>query len=125
MELIGKDEQIIDTFSKQLTILSGQLEKVIIYQVNYTLIIDLEIKILYSNKDCKLRFIDIKEYYFYYNSDHYFYNIESFKLFRSEDFFYISLDPADESSNINENDQDFILSRSIEGYLQTRYSSGS
>jgi hypothetical protein len=125
MELIGKDEQIIDTFSKQLTILSGQLEKVSIYQVNYTLIIDLEIKLLYSNKDCKLRFIDIKEYYFYYNSDHYFYNIECFKLFRSEDFFYISLDPADESSTINENDQDFILSRSIEGYLQTRYSSGS
>ena len=121
MELIGKDEELIDAFSKRLNILSGQLQKVSIYSSNYILCIDLDITLQYpEEKNCVLRFIDIQEYSFYHNSDHYFYNIERFKFFKNGDFFYISLDPYDEGSNVDENDQDFIVCRGVEGYFFAR-----
>lgn len=120
MELISSNEKLIDVLSSQFTILSGSLEKVCIYQNDLVLCIDLYINLQYSDRNnCVLKFIDVKEYAFYHNSDTIFYNIERFKLFKSEDLYYISLDPYDEGPNINENDQDFILSGAIEGYLIT------
>jgi hypothetical protein len=126
MEFIGKNELVINAFSKELTILDGLLEKVSIYEVDYVLYIDVYIKLAHSKgKTCMLKFIDVQEYSFYHKSNYSFGNIEVYKFLKNGDLYYISLDPYDDSLNCDEKDQDFIFSRTIEGYLQNGSSSGS
>ncbi|MFC0514002.1 hypothetical protein ACFFGT_07330 [Mucilaginibacter angelicae] len=66
----------------------------------------------------RLRFSDIREYSFYHRHDHHFRYVENFSLLKSGDLFYFTFDPEDERlMAISENDQDFILFGSFEGYL--------
>ncbi|WP_419699085.1 hypothetical protein [Mucilaginibacter sp. NFX135] len=46
-----------------------------------------------------------------------FYYVETYKLLKKDELFYVSFDPEDETSlDISENDQDFILFGGFEGY---------
>ncbi|WP_419788812.1 hypothetical protein HDF24_07475 [Mucilaginibacter sp. X4EP1] len=64
-----------------------------------------------------MRFKGVKEYSFYWNIRHSFYHVETYKLIKKEDLFYVSFDPEDESLlDTSEGDQDFILFSEFEGY---------
>jgi len=56
-----------------------------------------------------LKFNRVKEFLLFWNSDNIFYNVESYKLFKINNYVYLSLDPFDESNSISEKDQDYIL----------------
>lgn len=69
-----------------------------------------------GNNRILLRFIDVKEYSFYYSSHRIFYNVETYKFFKSGDLYYVSFDPVDESESISDDDQDYIKASSVNGY---------
>ncbi|MGN6395783.1 MAG: hypothetical protein ACTHMI_09475 [Mucilaginibacter sp.] len=82
------------------------------------LVIEAEFELLYDpGSVLRLRFTEIKEYSFYWNSRFSFYNVETYKLIKKENLFYVSFDPEDETLlDISGNDQDFILFGGFEGY---------
>ena len=97
--------------------MSGQLDSINIYRRNYILYIDIDVSLLYAARNCRITFVDVQEYLFYHTADRYFYNIERFKFFKSGELFYISLDPFEEDLSVDERDQDFVLSRGVEGFF--------
>lgn len=82
MDLVGKNEQVLSFFSGHLTLLSGQLLKIIVYQENMSLPIELDIQLLYAQekKNYKLKFIEVQEYSFYHQKDYIFHNISNYKF---------------------------------------------
>lgn len=120
MEFIGKQENIVDKLQSELTLLSSRIERVNIYVNDHILCIDIDVELAYKKNGNKilLKFIDVLEYSFFYRSHRYFYNVEIFKLFKTDNYFYVSFDPLDESENISEDDQDYIKAKNIEGYFK-------
>ncbi len=117
MNVVGKNEELLEYLSsKNFHILSSVLSRIDIFADSFKLTIDLHFKLEHDHA-LKIRFTDILEYGFYHNKSCYFYNVERCKFFKKGDTFYISLDPADEFEVIQENDQDFILCRDVEGYM--------
>jgi hypothetical protein len=122
MEHLGEDEVLYEVLNARVSILSSQIIEISICLKNYQLQIEIGIKLLTRKKDECLRLIfsDIKEYGFYHNSNHIFYNIEDYKLLRKEGLYYISFDPeVSEMTMISESDNDFILCGSIQGFFRS------
>ena len=107
---------LLDSFSETFNILDATISEIKIYMNKKHLIVELYMKLSYPhNMNLKLCFSGVKEYSFYWNDNHIFYNIESYKLFKANNLFYMSLDPDGEENEISQNDQDFILCENIEG----------
>jgi len=109
MNIIATDTNVIEILSNNESLISGKLVGISIYTKEHRLQIDLNIELMYSKKmkNIKLQFIGVSEYSFSYSSDNYFYNIETYKFFKEENIFYISLDPShthNDESNIADND---------------------
>ena len=122
MEHLGEDKALYEMLTTRISILSAQIISISFFLKNYQLQIETDIKLSTRKKDecLKLIFLDIKEYGFYHNSNHIFYNIEDYKLLRKGDLYYISFDPeVSEMAIVSENDNDFILCGSIQGFLQS------
>jgi len=119
MKTIAKDDDVISYLSGDRSIISGSLLKMEIYAAPYLLTIDLEIKLLYAKDDnlIKLRFADVQEYGFYHSSDYSSYEIPNYKLCKTDDLYYLSMDPDEGSACRLASDNDFIICRSIEVYL--------
>ena len=119
MKLIGSNNELVDFLSGDYSILSSRISQTTFRSEDGELIIEIDIDLLYSQKEkkLKLRFTEIEEYSFYYNSQHIFYNIEHYKFLSTEKGMYISFDPFDEEEMITPGDQDFIMCSKIEGYL--------
>ena len=119
MQLIETGDKLINALSYNLSLISSQLYKVCIYNEDNLLYIDVGVELMYKNENNRilLRFVDVKEYSFYYSSHRIFYNIEAYKFFKSGDLYYASFDPVDESEVIADNDQDYIKSKSVNGYF--------
>ena len=66
----------------------------------------------------KIKFTQVLEYCFYYEKSRSFYNVERCKFFKKGELFYISLDPVNEVEEIDERDQDIIMCKQIEGYME-------
>jgi hypothetical protein len=119
MKLIAKNDQLIAALTDTETMLDGKLTRLNIYEdLKIGLIIEVYINLLHSKKqnEIVIRFLEVEEYIFYYSNSSYFYYIERCKFFASANKYYLSLDPYDEKEVVNQQDQDFILSKSIEGY---------
>jgi hypothetical protein len=119
MKLIGKNVELIQFLEGDFSLISSKISRLDIYKENEDVSIEVEIELLYSKKEkkLKLKFIDIIEYSFYYNSQYIFYNIEDYKFFIENDIVYVSFDPFDQEVHISLEDQDFIKSKSVEGYI--------
>lgn len=118
MELIGRNDELLNIHPRLMPILDGELQRLNIYHQDYVLYVELDIKMRHKKGEkCRIRFIGVSEYSFYYHNTSLGYNIERYKLLKAGDSFYISLDPYDEDLNVDERDQDFILSSGIEGYF--------
>ncbi len=116
---IIKDDELISILTGNNSLISATVEGFEIFKSDYDLNIDVHIKLLYSktNPHLILKFKQVLEYSFFHSSDQDFYYIESYKLFKSDKGFYLSLDPFDETENIHLQDQDYIIAKSIEGQL--------
>jgi hypothetical protein len=122
MEFIGKDHALFEQLNK-IYIISSTIRRFNIFTTDDSkLVVELEFQLRYApGAILKLRFLEIKEYSFYWNSKYNFYYIETYKLLKKNDLFYLSFDPEDETTlDISENDQDFILFGSFEGYYMDR-----
>lgn len=117
MNFIGKNEEVFKYMNiKKLYIINSELNNINIFEEEHKLYIELLFTLSPRNEAMKIRFSTILEYSFYYKENYSFYNVERCKFFKNGDIFYISLDPYDEKTEINERDQDFILCKEIEGW---------
>jgi hypothetical protein len=116
-----KNDSLIESFSDKFNILDASICSISVHSNNTDPVIDINLKLSYpQNTYMKLSFFGIKEYCFYWNEKFTFYNIEYYKLLKTDDnMFYISFDPNNEESGISKDDQDFILSENIEGFIST------
>jgi len=125
MELIGNDEVLFELLKTwEVTIHDSVVKRINIF-IEETNGLHIEIDFddaKYKGNYLRLRFSGIKEYSFYHNNTYHFYNVESFKLIKDGEFFYLSLDPEDESSTFaTDHDQDLIVFKSFEGYFIEPY----
>ncbi len=119
MEEIAKNQQLLSVLSGKNSLLDSSLKKINIFEDD-TLKADLVFWMLPRSQYRKLliRFVDVSEYSFCWKKDHIFYYVERYKfIYDSQRNFYISLDPVDENPQVSDEDQDFIFSREIIGYL--------
>ena len=119
METVIKNIELFDLLKTNFTLLDSELVGVKFGMVDYALTMEMDfiIKKRFGGSCLKLKFLDIKEYGFYYDHTRIFYNVEDFKLLRKDDLFYLSLDPyLEDRESISENDNDFVLAREIEGF---------
>ena len=120
MIYIEKNEQLIDKLKDTLSLTSSSIFRIDTYSREYSLIVDVYIKLLYAKErnEMMLRFNGIETYQFFYTSKHSFYNVEILKFFPTKDNkFYISFDPVDENEEIDINDNDVIKGETVEGYF--------
>ncbi|HAY3550922.1 hypothetical protein [Elizabethkingia meningoseptica] len=109
--------KITEIFSGENSLISTTIEEIKLEKDEFD---ELQIQITIGNFSKKskyskicLLFNGIVEFKFYYNSDHFFYNIENYKLLYFEDTIYLSFDPDDSAKLKSENDSDFILAKSV------------
>jgi len=119
MDLIGRDEILFDLLKNaELRILDAVVKKINIFVVG-TKGLCIEVDFYhpqYDGRNLRLRFLGIKEYSFYHNDSHIFYNVECYKLIMDGELYYLSLDPEDEfSTEASDSDQDLIVFRNFEG----------
>ena len=117
MNTIGKNEELFNYLSiKKLYILDSLLSKTEIYESQFITCVDLHFKLIRNNYLLKIKCSNVIEYSFYYRIHKPIY-VERYKFFKKDDLFYLCLDPYNEGEEINENDQDFILCKEVEGYV--------
>jgi hypothetical protein len=116
MEEIYKNDDLLQLTSGSYYIHDSSVSRFDIYQQDHQLCIDVYFNsIKKPYRQLKIHFWGIIKYQFLYNDDYHFYNVESYKFFKSEKGYYISLDPFDESEEMSEDDEDLILCKNIEG----------
>ena len=95
LNLLSKDEEALSFFSADRSLVSAMVERIAVSNENGVLIVDITVHLLYSksNKNFVIRMVDVVEFSFYHNREHYFYNITNLKFFMEGTCFYISLDP--------------------------------
>ena len=124
MQTIGKNSEVLNYLSGNLSLLDATISKFEISLVEDSLVGDsLNISIYFqlmkrTKTDIKvlLIFKEVIEYSFYHNSKYSFYYVEELKFFETEGKFYFSGDPY-HTEGVSENDNDFIMSRELEGYI--------
>ncbi|WP_101688329.1 hypothetical protein [Dysgonomonas massiliensis] len=92
----------------------SSLESIFIYKEDYILYIDIVFKVVSKTTTfLKLRCIDVVKYNILWDSDYSFYDVSHYKLLKDNELFYLSLDPYEESDEISELDNDFLLCRQM------------
>ncbi len=118
MNVIAKNEDVISKLTGNETLLDGEVKGLSIFLEDDDLVITVDVKIRRKKskfKSIKIKFLEVEEYSFYYVASIFFYNIERVKLFSLErGNFYLSLDPYDDKQEMDERDQDFIISKRLE-----------
>ena len=119
MKKIEKKPIISGNSIVNISLISRKLLSISIYKEFNILNIDIKICDFYEKEIFILKFLNVLEYSFYYNSKYIFYNIENYKIAKTlDEKYYLSLDPDDSIDGISENDQDFILSEKLEFYIE-------
>ena len=119
MKTIGEGEQLIKSLSGHNSLLDTKVKRISIFEEEDLLIGELEFAMrpLSKYRNVVLKFTDVKEYSFYYNDNHVFYNVERFKFFRMENgSYYLSLDPYEEEQVPSDQDQDIVVAKNVVGY---------
>ena len=120
MKLIHSGEKLVSYLSGDNSLLDGEIEKFEVYSKDFVVQVDIHMEMRPSSEFKKIlvRFSGCKEYCFYFNDSHYFYNVERVKFFQNEEkYFYVSFDPYDELEVCNEDDQDIILAKEVSAYV--------
>jgi len=117
MNTIGKNEDLFTYMSiKKLYILDSILLRMEICDYENGPFAELDFELTHGNCLFKLKCSNIVAYSFYFRIHKPVYT-EKCKFFKKDELFYLCLDPYDELAEINENDQDFILCKEIEGFV--------
>lgn len=120
MKLIGYNSDIINYLVNDLTLLNATLKSFKKHEIEGSPAISILFELAYTNADVMLTFTDVFTNGFEGNPASEPYQIDSCKFYHIGSKIYFSADP-DESEEgfegISEDDNDFILSKNVEGYL--------
>jgi hypothetical protein len=119
MKQVAENDELLNYLCGDKSLLDATINRFDIFYADHKLNIDIYITLLYSrdDKELKIQFQNVTQYGLFHTSDHHFYYIEQYKFFKSDKGFYISFDPFKENSEIQAEDNDFILADNIEGYF--------
>ncbi|GGY88902.1 hypothetical protein GCM10011613_37240 [Cellvibrio zantedeschiae] len=109
------NESVVNTLVGENSLLDTSVIKIEIYEQEFVRIVSLSLKMRVKSdfELIRLEFLDVEEYGFY-SSHNYGNHIERYKFFKTQiGLYYISLDPFNEVMEINEHDQDFVISKSV------------
>ena len=120
MIFIARNGELINRLNDKMSLTSSKIKRIDIHKKDEALQIDIYLELLY-NKDqnnLMLRFIGIESFFFLYQSDYFFYNVEIVKFFHTNsNQIYISFDPINENEIVDSDDVDYIISAEVEGYF--------
>ena len=106
MEAIYKNDELLELTKGSSYLFDTSVTRLDIYLKEYQLCIDVYFNLKFSafkaEKQLKIHFMDIIRYQFIHSDNYIFYNVESCKFFKSENGYYISLDPFNELEEISE-----------------------
>jgi hypothetical protein len=111
------NEQVIDYLVGDNSILDSKVQSIFIKAEDEKVNLEIELIMRASAEHSVIRlvFSDCVGYSFSYSDDYIFYNVESFKLIKTEGgLFYMSIDPFDDIQLPSDEDMDAVESRSIE-----------
>lgn len=113
---LGVGENAFDKLKTEISLFSAVIDKVEVYRNDFddpTIDITFEGLQGYGSRKLLIRFEELKEFLFFYTSDYYFYNIETFKALKIDEYYYLSFDPDDQIRNYSVNDKDYIFAKKI------------
>lgn len=120
MKFIGQDSDIINYLVNDLTLLNAVIKNFKKHTVEGIPTISILFELTYTEADVMLVFKDVFTNGFEGNPAQDHYQIDSCKFYHIGSKIYFSADP-DESEDgyngISDDDNDFILSKSVEGYI--------
>lgn len=119
MELLSRNSHLLNALHGNLEIRDSQILGINIYEINGVVFIEVRIELLREkvNKRLLLKFSNVTLYAFFWKGSSYFYYIERYKFFENAGKYYISFDPVDEEDAVSDEDNDFLLADSVEGYF--------
>lgn len=119
LKLFAQNEELYESLKGNNNILDSQINRILLVEEEQEIKVEIDFLLhnVSENKKVRIVFNHIKEFSFYYNSQYIFYNVERFKLLLLENgYYYLSLDPYDESMQVSSKDQDIIIARNIIGF---------
>ena len=122
MEYVNEGEEALLTLVDVRSLLSASIKEFRMYTVNGELVVEVHFEFKGSSRNSlRLVFEDVLEVSFFYDSRYNFYEVENYKLFKNQDFYYLSLDPdvleEIDFESISSGDQDCIKSRILKLYM--------
>ncbi|WP_345949833.1 MULTISPECIES: hypothetical protein [unclassified Mucilaginibacter] len=120
MKFIGHDSDIINYLTGDLTLLNAVVKQFRTHDVEGSPAVSIMFELAYTEADVMLIFRDVFKNGFEGNPAAELYQVDSCKFYHIGSKVYLSLDP-DESEDgyngISEDDNDFVLATSVEGYI--------
>jgi hypothetical protein len=119
MHLLAENHAVLSLVASKGSLLNASLESLLIKREVQGLVIELTLQLRHAAAIPKLllRFEQVSAYAFSYSTEVSFYNVESYKFLPVEKGYYLSLDPYDETQEVDEKDNDFIIAAGIKAYF--------
>ena len=111
-----KNEQLLDHFMGENSLLDGKIEKIEIFDAGLATHIHIDFQMRPSSEHQKVqfRFGNCAEFCFLWSAEYQFYNVERMKFFqRNDGIYYVSFDPFDDAEVTSDDDQNFIFCREV------------
>jgi hypothetical protein len=118
LRLLAENHAVLSLVAGRETLLNASLESVLLQYEEDGLVIELALLLRHSASVSKLLlcFEQVSAYAFAYSMEVSFYNVVSYKLLPVETGYYLSLDPYDETQEVDERDNDCIVATRIKAY---------
>jgi hypothetical protein len=107
--LLAEDHAVLSLVAGSETLLNASVESVLIKYTEEGLAIELALRLRHSTSVPKLLLC-------FEQVSASFYNVVSYKLLPVEKGYYLSLDPYDETQEVDEKDNDVIIATKVEAY---------
>jgi len=120
MKFIGHNSDIINYLINDLSLLNAIVKNFKVHEIEGTPAISMMLELAYTDADVMLTFKNIVTNGFTGNPADELYEVDSCKFYHFGSNIYFCIDP-DESEEgvvgISKNDNDFVLCKSVEGYI--------
>ena len=120
---IGNDDKVIETLRGKNSLLDGDLLSIEVKKLDGLIIAILGVE-MRSGSDysyVELLFEDVRGLGFIYDDGYSFGFIEQVKFFKSEELFYLVLEPYNELElSLEDEDQKYIVAKSVKGKVEEK-----
>lgn len=118
MKSIGTNQELLDyLLAHNLWVRDSTIQQINILRVEYHINIEITLKLRGTQKQLKLQFVDVSNFYFSSNENTILQEIAFCKFFISEGTVYLSLDPYEEEDIIDSRDTHCVKAPLVNGFI--------